>query len=63
MGGSVLEDPEGTGLSLSTRRGVEGELPQRVADARYEQHGQAQDDRDTEGVGDTVRGWFRKAHR
>lgn len=55
-----LGDPEGTQPCSRTARGGKGELPQRLGDARYEQQEQARQERDPDGVGDTVRGWFRK---
>jgi hypothetical protein len=54
-------DPDGAQTPTHTGSGRPGELSQRVGDARYEQLAQAADDKDTEGVGDTVKGWFRKA--
>lgn len=56
-------DPEGVEPCARTGRGVEGELPQRRSDARFEQRVAAVGDGDLDGVGDTVRGWFKRAHR
>lgn len=56
-----LADPGGTARGTRTARGGTGELSQRLGDARYEQEAVSQDTGDPEGVGDTVRGWFRRA--